>query len=140
VDRHKALHRSCIVCGDGNPRGMKLRFRLAEDGSVVAEVPCREPWQGYAGVVHGGVISAILDGAMTHCLFARGTTAVTGELTVRFVLPVAVNRNATVRARVTGAWSPLYKTAAELEQDGRIVARAKAKFVERSNQGDDRWR
>jgi acyl-coenzyme A thioesterase PaaI-like protein len=35
-------------------------------------------------MLHGGVISSILDGTMTNCLFAHGTVAVTAELRVRF--------------------------------------------------------
>lgn len=64
-------HRNCVVCGTVNGRGLRLDFRTSEDGSVQATFDCREAYAGYANVLHGGVVSALLDGAMTNCLFAH---------------------------------------------------------------------
>ena len=87
--------------------------------------------EGYPHVLHGGVICALLDGAMTNCVFASGSAAVTGDLHVRFRKPVATCGSATVRAWIEASSPPLYKLAAQLEQDGEIKATAKARFVER---------
>lgn len=65
-------HPSCFVCGAANPSGFHLRFALAPDGSVSAHVPCPQQFQSYDGTLHGGVVAALLDAAMTNCLFARG--------------------------------------------------------------------
>jgi acyl-coenzyme A thioesterase PaaI-like protein len=67
---------------------------------------------------------------MTHCLFGLGRTAVTAELTVRFKLPVATGRTATVRARLERDLGPLYLLEAELVQDGVVKVVASAKFME----------
>lgn len=80
----RAAHPLCVVCGQSHKCGLGLRFSLRDDGSVEARLQCREAYQGYEGVVHGGITSALLDGAMTNCLFAHGTVAVTGEMTVWF--------------------------------------------------------
>ncbi len=49
--------------------------------------------EGYGGrLLHGGVIAAALDGAMTHCLFAEGLTAVRRELIVKYKHPVTIGR------------------------------------------------
>jgi acyl-coenzyme A thioesterase PaaI-like protein len=118
-------HRNCIVCG----RAQGLEF-YCRDGEVIAEIECRRFFEGYAGMVHGGVICAVLDGAMTNCLFAAGRAAVTGDLHVRFRKPVAARGTATVRAWIEESLPPLHRVAAELQQDGEVKATARARFME----------
>ena len=133
VSRQAILHPHCIVCGKSNRQGLNLSFRMREDGGVEGRFRCGETYQGYNGMLHGGVISSILDGAMTNCLFSSGKTAVTGELKVRFLVPVMVGREAVVSARVKKSCPPLHVMESEMIQDGRVVARAKAKFMEVQN-------
>ena len=80
--------------------------------------------------MHGGVISTVLDGAMGHCMFARGQTAVTVEITTRFRHPVVTCKQATVSARITRISHPLYLLEAKIVQDGEIKATAKGKFYD----------
>jgi len=125
-----SVHPRCVVCGGTNARGLRLRYSPGEGDGVEAELDCDGSLEGYGGRVHGGVIAAALDGAMTHCLFALGRTAVTAELNVRFKHPVATGRPATVRARLERDLAPLYLLQAELVQDGVVKAAASAKFLE----------
>jgi acyl-coenzyme A thioesterase PaaI-like protein len=124
------VHAACVVCGEGNARGLRLRYSREEGGGIRAELDCDGSLEGYGGRLHGGIIAAALDGAMTHCLFALGRTAVTAELTVRFRHPVATGRPATVRARLERDLAPLYLLQGELVQDGIVKASAAAKFME----------
>jgi acyl-coenzyme A thioesterase PaaI-like protein len=124
-----AQHADCLMCGPANALGMKLKFRVQPDGSVLALFPCRENLRSYAETLHGGVISALLDAAMTNALFAVGVVGVTVELTVRFLAPVALNRGALVRGSIEREEHPLYTVRAELEQDGKLMARANARFM-----------
>jgi len=125
-------HERCLICGASNPFGLKLRFRVADDRSVVGLFPCKEGLQSYPETLHGGVISALLDAAMTNALFAIGIVAVTAELSIRFLAPVVLNHGAVVRATVEEtSYHPLYNLRAELEQDREIRARATAKFLVR---------
>ena len=123
-------HPHCIVCGGQNDHGLKLSFQVCGDGSVEGVFSCSRTFQGYDGYLHGGVISSLLDGAMCNCLFARGKTAVTGELTVRFLFPVLVNCKAVVRAWVKESRASLHMTEAKMMQDDRVVVMATAKFME----------
>lgn len=124
-------HPNCVVCCPRNEQGLGLDFRVVGDGMVEASFGCDEAFEGYPAVLHGGVISALLDGAMTNCMFARGRVAMTAELIVRFRHRVATDNLATVRAWVTSSTPPLHELAAELTQDGQIKATAKAKFMEK---------
>ena len=127
-----AEHPRCFVCSPENPDGLKLRFRVQADGSVVAFFPCRSPYQSYPGTLHGGITSALLDAAMTNALFSIGIVAVTAELTVRFVAPVSLERGAVVVGTIEKTSShPLYYVRAELQQDRKPLARASAKFLVR---------
>ena len=124
------FHSTCVVCGRKNPQGMKLPFRICKDGSIKARFFCNQLLQGYPGLMHGGVTTAILDGAMMNCLFAHGKIAVTGALTVRFLSPLAVKQAATVRARIKKSISVWHILESELLQGKRVVAKGTAKFME----------
>jgi len=124
-------HPNCLFCGKENPIGFKLDFRVQAPGSVCASFPCGPLLQSYPATLHGGVTSALLDAAMTNCVFSLGVAAVTAELVVRYSCPVDVDCVAEVSAMVDDALPPLYYLSARLKQRGRVVARGTAKFVER---------
>jgi acyl-coenzyme A thioesterase PaaI-like protein len=125
-----SVHAGCVVCGATNARGLRLRYAPADGNGVQATLDCDGSLEGYGGRLHGGVVAAALDGAMTHCLFAFGRTAVTAELTVRFKRPVTIGRPATVRAWLERDLGPLYLLQGEVVQDGVVKATASAKFLE----------
>ena len=83
----------CFVCGQDNLRGLRTQF-IAKADHVFAEfVP--EPFlAGYENVVHGGIISTLLDEAMIWAAYvSQGCFGVTAELTVRFRKPMMVNQS-----------------------------------------------
>ncbi|MBT3200514.1 MAG: PaaI family thioesterase [Phycisphaerales bacterium] len=123
------IHKNCVVCGSSNDRGLHVEFIPLADGGVQAFFQCGKAYEGYAGKIHGGVISALLDGAMTHCIFQQGDAGVTGELKVRYRHPVEVGQTAIVRGWIKRDATPLYITEAELIQDGQVKATATAKFM-----------
>jgi uncharacterized protein (TIGR00369 family) len=124
-------HAECLFCGKRNPIGFKLGFHARDDGSVRAEFTGTRSLQGYPKTLHGGVVSALLDSAMTNCLFSRGVVAVTAELNVRFLVPVSLDRPVRVAAAVTRSRGRLHYLRAELTQDGNVAARASSTFMER---------
>jgi acyl-coenzyme A thioesterase PaaI-like protein len=98
---------------------------------VYTSYPCSKLLQSYPGMVHGGMVAALLDAAMTNCLFSRGVTAVTGDLRVRFRQPVKVDCVAEITAAVVRTRGRLRHLTADLLQDGKPMARATATFVVR---------
>ncbi len=124
-------HPDCFVCDPNNQLGLGLCFQRLVDGSVEAWFPCHSLFVGYPGMLHGGIICTLLDGAMTNCLFAHGRAAVTVDLSVRFRQPVALRRPAAVRAWLKEQGTAIHRVAAELTQDGQTVATATARFVEK---------
>ena len=101
----------------------------AEVCSVQACFDCDDTYEGFPGILNGGTVSSLLDGAMANCLFLHGHVAVTGELNVRFVRPVITNRTATVRAWIDRASPPYHALKAQVIQGNQMKAWAIGKFV-----------
>lgn len=51
----------CFVCGRKNPRGLYMSFYDNGSNEVISEYTVADEYQGYPGVVHGGVVAAMLD-------------------------------------------------------------------------------
>jgi acyl-coenzyme A thioesterase PaaI-like protein len=109
---------------------MKLKFQAGDDGHVKAKLKGNFRLQGYEGILHGGVIAALLDAAMTHCLFHHGVQGVTGDLRVRFVQPVPCYATLDLTAWVLSTTPPLYRLRAEIMCETRVAAWAEAKFMQ----------
>lgn len=88
-------------------------------------------YSGYQGFVHGGVVSSLLDGAMTSVLMARGETSLTADLQVRFLEPVVVGQPAVVRAWLQHSRRRLSLLEAEIRQGTHLRATARARFLDR---------
>ncbi len=125
----QSQHPHCMICGASH-LGHKLEFRVSPGGGgVEAWFLCDEALQGYSGMLHGGVVSTLLDAAMANCLFAHDIVAVTGELTVRFLKPVTIGRFAKVRCWLKTSSSMLWVLGAELVQDEELLAKGTGKFL-----------
>jgi acyl-coenzyme A thioesterase PaaI-like protein len=130
------LHPRCVVCSLGHPCGLCLCFVPGADDSVVANFELDQTAEGYVGWSHGGIISAVLDGAMTNWLFAHGLTGVTAELNIRFRHPVLLEEPATVTARLMSASHPLYELEAQITQNHQLKARARGRFTHTRHGGE----
>ena len=126
----RKAHLGCMVCGEGGPDAPAFGLRFIPDpaGGVLATFRTARRYQGYAGILHGGVISTLLDAAMVHCLFARGVTAVTAEMTVRFLREVPVDCDVCVGATLIGERHGVFQAVANLSRGGTRFAVAKGKF------------
>ncbi len=126
-----AAHPRCVVCNPSRESGFGLDYVWSEDGGIAATFACPDRCEGYPGLLHGGVISSLLDGAMTNCLFAHGVGALTAKLNVRFRHPVALATPLVVRAHLARSQPPLHVVESQLEQNGRVKAKAQGTFMER---------
>jgi acyl-coenzyme A thioesterase PaaI-like protein len=120
----------CFGCGDDNPVGLRLRSAPGGDGVKASFVPGPEH-QEFGDVVHGGIISAVLDEAMAWVATHAGVWAVIGLMRARFRQPLGIGEPTTVVARVRGTPGRLVMTAAKLhlDRDGSPVPTSSATFV-----------
>lgn len=132
----------CFVCGEDNEAGLHTRFYL-EDGVVKASLNAQAKHCGYPGVVHGGVVAAILDETMGWAATrVLNRMTVTADLKVRYVKPVPPEREMTVVTEVTNSNRRMAKVRGEIQDEtGEVYARSEARFfplsVEQSLEVDD---
>lgn len=119
----------CLICGYRNPWSLGMRFRPHEESGVRGRFHANARWQGYEGILHGGVVAGLLDSAMAHCLFQRGEQGLTGDLHVRFVRPVPCDATLEVHGWIEDATPPLYRLKAEILFGDQVMAWAEAKFL-----------
>lgn len=129
-------HPHCFACSDPAEGGLGLRFQVTADGGVGARWTCPPGGESYPGIVHGGVVATLLDAAMVHALFARGIAARTGELRIRYRIPVCIGSPVTVRAWLIRECGPLFLLRAELRQGASLCAEARAKFMQTVGAGE----
>ncbi len=120
----------CFVCGDCNEHGLQARF-FFDGEKAVSEIVARDTFEGYRGIYHGGVISAMLDEVMIKAILAKGIYAVTAEMTVRFHRPVPTGKHLRFVGRQTAARGRIYLTEGEATgPEGEVYATAKGKYIE----------
>ncbi len=144
--------RHCFVCGVENPVGLHLDFFDDGENTVLAEVTVPEKYNGYPGVVHGGIVAAILDEVSGRALLARGHDVtnlfVTLKLEIRYRHPTPTNTPLTAvgnvvqwgrsRARVHGEVRlPDGTVTAETEC---VVIRPPAEFAEKWEAERQYWK
>lgn len=129
----QANSHSCFVCGLANPFGLKLRFYTTGENEVTAEYIVPEHYQGYPGVVHGGIVAAMLDEAAGRSLMGgnppRFMYTARMEIRYRKNVPVGQKLNVIGRAtrnkgRTATASSGLYL------EDGTLLAEADVLLVD----------
>ena len=125
--------RHCFVCGVENPRGLHLRFYESGPGEVIAECTVPPEYQGYPGVVHGGIIAAMLDEVAGRVHMGDSQTPrfmFTAKLDIRYRKNVPVGQP----LRLVGKAGPTKRRSASAssaiyDQNGTLLAEADALLV-----------
>ncbi len=128
---HLIDHEYCLLCGSRNPLSQQLNFQIQSDGSVSTVLELHKYMQGYTGILHGGVMAALLDAAMTHCLFHNGIQGLTCELKVRYVRSVPIGDQLLIRAFVVKKTPRLFLLKSEAILTGKVAVWAEGKFLSR---------
>lgn len=120
--------RHCFVCGLENPAGLQLKIYQVEEGVIETTFTAPEHFQGYPGVLHGGIIATILDEISGRAQMGDPSLPrfmFTGKLEViyRKNAPVGkplriVGRAGKTRGRTAEGWAGMYA------EDGTLLAEA----------------
>lgn len=117
------------MCGPANPIGLRVRF-ARDGGRVVGEFTPGDLHVGFAGVVHGGILAAVLDDAMAALGYTEGEPTVTARLRVRYRRPARPGAPLRVEAEETGRRGDMRQGRAVLvTADGAVVAEAEATLM-----------
>jgi uncharacterized protein (TIGR00369 family) len=123
----------CFVCGLENPAGLRLVFYETGQDEVTATYTPPDHFQGYPGVLHGGIIASLLDevggrvamiGDPTHFMF-------TAKMEVRYRRPTPLGQPLTVSGRLVKMRGRLAQAHCELRlPDGTVTAEAELTLAE----------
>jgi acyl-coenzyme A thioesterase PaaI-like protein len=120
--------RHCFVCGLENPAGLQLKIYQVEPGVIETTFTAPQHFQGYPGVLHGGIAATILDEISGRSLMgdpSQPRFMFTGKLEViyRKNVPIGkplriVGRAGKTRGRAAEGWAGIYA------EDGTLLAEA----------------
>lgn len=121
----------CFGCGQLNLHGLQLTFYENEDGNGVwAPFTPTEAFEGYGGIVHGGIVCTILDEVMAWSLYREQTWAVTSHLATRFRKPLVVREPIRAIGRIVKDRGRVIDMQGEIRRasDNVVLAEATAVF------------
>ncbi|NIR14019.1 MAG: PaaI family thioesterase, partial [Desulfobacterales bacterium] len=132
IEIPKPQGHNCFACGTENPIGLNLQFyRLAD--TVCTELTLQSRYEGWEGVVHGGIVSTLLDEVMSWAImYTKKVFLVTRKMDIKYVRPVLVGTPLKVAGRlVDDSEPPKIKARAEIrDEQGGLLVRSNAEFVE----------
>ena len=114
----------CFICGLENPVGLHLHIYETEPGIVETNYVAPEHFQGYPGVLHGGIVSAIIDEISGRAHMGSDPSnprfLFTAKLEVKYRKNVPVGKQLKIvgragksKSRSAEAWAGIYDTETE---------------------------
>lgn len=120
----------CYVCGAKNPTGLRVEFVVDKEATAISgRFTPRPEHQGFEGIVHGGILSALLDEAMAKLAFSLGLPAMTAEITVKFKASAAPGEELLVTGRLLKQAHRLIEAEAKIENGAIVIAQATGKLL-----------
>jgi acyl-coenzyme A thioesterase PaaI-like protein len=127
--------RMCFICGLENPVGLHLHIYETAPGQVEASYTAPQHFQGYPGVLHGGIVGAILDELSGRSLMGSDPMAprfmFTAKLEIKYRknVPVGIplkiiGKAGKARSKSAEAWAGIYDT-----RNGELLAEANTLLI-----------
>lgn len=113
----------CFVCGLENADGLKLILESPVEGKVTGGISIPEKFQGWPGIVHGGIIAAILDEAAGRTASDQIPKLVylTGTMNVRYRHPVKCNLPILVEAELVKRKGRVVTSRSRIMDESRLI-------------------
>ena len=131
VTSYLPTYDGCFVCGQTHATGLCIRFYAGEGGKVHARFTPNQNQTGYQNIVHGGIVSALLDELMFWPISLENNLLChTAEMTIRFRKSVYAGQTYKGTAfpgkQIKG---PLWEGKAQLEDaDGKVCAEGTGRY------------
>ena len=125
--------RHCFVCGIENEYGLHLRFFETEEGAVIVETTVPNRFEGYPGIVHGGIVAALVDEALGRVHMGPADNPrfmFTAKLEVQYRKPVPTEKP--IRIVAHGVKSKRRSATSKAEvfgPEGELLAEADAVLI-----------
>jgi uncharacterized protein (TIGR00369 family) len=123
LPRFELAAHNCFGCGTLNANGLQVVHHV-EPGRSWTELALDRRFEGWQGVVHGGILCTILDEVMAWALVGDDNWGVTARLSVEFKRPVEVGRRIRAIGQVSRARRRLVETTGQIVDldSGEILA------------------
>lgn len=123
-------YENCFGCGKANSKSLGLRF-FVEGDEVKALFRPQEEHSGYEGIVHGGILCALMDECMGWApTVKKGLMGIAAEVTIRFLKPVPTGATYIASARLCADKRRLWLTEGQLHDSaGQLYLKAKGKYM-----------
>ena len=121
----------CFICGERNPIGLKAKFRVDKENlRLTGTFTPRREHEGYKGIMHGGLASALLDEAMVKLVWEAGVPAVSASLEIKLLRPAKIGQQIIIKGWVDSQKGRMIFTSARLEDTaGNVLAEGRGKCV-----------
>jgi uncharacterized protein (TIGR00369 family) len=126
---------NCFVCGENNPGGLRLSFEIDKEKQTLKTTFAASPtFQGWDGIVHGGIISTLLDEAMAKLIYELGYQAVTASLEIKFKKPAPILEPLRIYGQIAEVSKRLIRAKAHVaREDGTILATGTSTFLKQTS-------
>jgi len=119
----------CFACGSENKDGLCVDW-VIEGKTTRTEFVPQKKFQGWKGIVHGGILAALLDEAMTRLAWIVCGGALTAEMKVRYLMPAKTGEKLYVFGEIVKENRKLVETRATIHKENRIlVAKSEGKAI-----------
>jgi uncharacterized protein (TIGR00369 family) len=120
---------NCFVCGHDNPQGLQLDFAYEGD-KAVTWFDSPPGFEGYQGVIHGGIIATLLDEVMAKIIISKNLLAVTADMNIRYRKPLPLGQKVKVSGEVVLMKTRTIHAKAVMEDDnGNVYAESTAVYI-----------
>jgi acyl-coenzyme A thioesterase PaaI-like protein len=121
---------NCFACGELNEIGLHLQLNL-DHARCWTELVMPRRFEGWEGIIHGGILCTILDEVMAWALVVHDNWGVTARLSVDFRQPVTVGQSIRAEGWITEAKRRIQMTAGRIvdAESGLELATAQATYV-----------
>ena len=143
----------CFICGLENPVGLHLHIYETEPGVVETSYIAPEHFQGYPGVLHGGIVGAIIDEIAGRALMGSDPMnprfMFTARLEVKYRKNVPIGKQLKIigkalksKARSAEAWAGIYDAASDelLAEGTALLMNVPDEHFDTSKLGDLGWK
>jgi uncharacterized protein (TIGR00369 family) len=125
-------YKACFGCGRKNPIGLKLEVYWDDERrEAFSEFVLDKVYEGFEGVIHGGIVCTVCDEVLWWCIAAHyKKCTVTAEMRIKFKRPMSSNKKYRAFAKVEEVKGKRIIAACNIkDEEGNVCALAEGLFV-----------